>query len=684
LRRRFTAIFWALRQLAGRAALTVSGPAAASPGPLFSALALMALAGATLAFLLAKPLTHVLNQPAATGYDVVRMVLLYATLPRLVMALVCGAGLGASGAILQQVLRNPLAAPTTLGIDAGARLALALATLFTPSLLGVGRDVVALLGSAISTLLVFALVRRREFSALSLVLAGLVVSLYCGALSAILVLLHNRLLASLFIWGGGSLSQQSWGPSIGLGIRLGTLGVLLVLLVRPLSVMDLGEESVRALGLSPARLRILAVAVAAAMAAFVTSSVGVIGFIGLVAPILARLSGARRFAGQLVWSTIIGALLLLFTDGAVQLFTGATSEFVPTGAVTAVLGSPLLLILLPRLKTVVSPPSFTGSRIAAPVRLPGVLIAASGCALLIAVTLLVGRGPAGQWQLLSLEGWRHVVVWRWPRLSASAAAGALLGVAGTILQRLTGNPMASPEVLGVGAGAILATALSLFVFGTASGLGATMAAMIGGAVVLGLIVALGRRSNFAPERVLLAGIALDALIDAVVGVLSATGDPRAVVLLGWMSGSTAEVGPRDAVQTGLAAVLLVSASLLAARWLAILPLGAPQATALGVPLARARLLLLLLAAALTAAATPVIGPLTFVGLMASHIVGTLGIRRPVSALLGAAVAGAAVMAVADWLARVAAFPIQLPTGLVAAMAGAPFLMVLLNRRSAFS
>lgn len=653
-------------------------------GPLVLTLGLAVLALVAVTALLAGPVTAVLSRPTPpTGYDVERMILLYATLPRLAIALLSGAGLAASGAILQQVLRNPLASPTTLGIDAGARLALALATVFTPALLGFGRDVVALLGSAVSTALVFALVRRRGFSALSLVLAGLVVSLYCGALSALLVLLRDRVLVSLFIWGSGSLSQQSWEPSVALTWRLGLVAVPLALLLRPLSLLDLGDDSARSLGLSVARLRVAAIAIAAALSAFVTSAVGVIGFVGLVAPILARLAGARRFGEQLVWSTLTGALLLLLTDATLQILAGVSSELVPTGAVTAVLGSPLLLFLLPRLRLATPPPSSLPGRRAPAVSLRAVaLVGAAAAVLAVAFTVLVGRGPSGEWQIVSLEQWDQVVTWRLPRIGAAASAGALLGVAGLILQRSTGNPMASPEVLGVSAGAILAVAVALFAFGSLDGARLSIAATAGGVVVLGLILALGSRSRFAPERVLLAGIALNALIDAVVGVLSATGDPRALRLLGWMSGSTAGITTGDAVQAGLAAIVLVAASLLAARWLAILPLGGPQAQALGVPLARARVLLLLLAAGLTAAATPVIGPLTFVGLMAPHMVLTLGIRRPLVALLSAAAAGAAVMAVADWLARTAAFPLQLPTGLVAAMAGAPFLMILLNRRSA--
>lgn len=652
-------------------------------GPLLVSVGLATLAAVAVSILLAGPLSHVLSQRTVeSGYDVERMVLLYATLPRLVMALLCGAGLAAAGAILQQVLLNPLASPTTLGVDAGARLALALATIFAPSLLGLGRDAVALIGSAASTLLVFALV-RRAFSAISIILAGLVVSLYCGALSAMLILVKDRYLASLFIWGSGSLSQQSWQPSIALALRLAIVAAPLVFLLRPLALLDLGDETARSLGLSVNQLRFLAIAIAVALSAFVTSAVGVIGFIGLVAPLIARLSGARRFGERLLWSSVIGALLLLLTDATLQNLAGISSEFLPTGAVTALLASPLVLILLPRLKIATRPPSQMAARHGLAIsRNVSLSIALIAFVLLVACAIFVGRSPSGAWQIMPANRWDYIWTWRLPRMAAAASAGALLGTAGLILQRLTNNEIASPEVLGVSAGAIFAVAVTLFTFGSLGAIRESVAATGGGLFVLAMILVIGRRSGFAPERVLLAGIAISALMDAIIGVLSATGDPRAVVLLGWMSGSTNGATTNEALGAGIAALVLVASSLLLVRWLAILPLGAPQAMALGVPLARSRFFLLLLAAVMTAAATPIIGPLTFVGLMAPHIVLVIGIRRVLPALLSTAVAGASVMVAADWLARTVAFPLQLPTGLVAAMVGAPFLMVLLSRRGA--
>ncbi|MCO6404438.1 Fe(3+)-hydroxamate ABC transporter permease FhuB [Aurantimonas endophytica] len=646
----------------------------------------MALLALGLGAVFLGPSLPVLWRGKMAGYDAEWMVLVYATLPRLAMALLCGAALGASGALLQQALRNPLASPTTLGIDAGARLALVIVTLFFPAMFGWGRDVVALAGSGLAAALVFALSRRQDFSPVSLILSGLLVSLYCGALAASLTLVESRYLASLFVWGAGSLSQQSWDPTMDLALRLAIVAPFALLLVRPLAVLDLGEAAARGLGLNVSTLRLRAVGLAVLLAAFVTSAVGSIGFIGLVAPILVRLAGARSFASRFASATAVGALLLLITDLAVQLLAGAAADFLPTGAVTALLGSPILLWLLPRVtarmrrvEAMASPRGIRGSpavTYAAPLILAGAVLA------LVVVALFVGRTPSGGWEILSTAGMADILPFRWPRVLAMATAGLLLGTAGFLLQRLSGNEMASPEILGVSAGATFAMAVALFAGLAQTALGATVAATIGAGLVLVLILLLARRSGFQPERMLLAGIALAALLDAVVGVLSAAGDPRAFQLLSWMTGAAQTIAPASAIISFALAGLGLIAGLLFMRWLAILPLGQAAAVGLGVPLATARALLLVLAAVTTAIATPLVGPLTFVGLIAPHLVRFLGVRQAGSAMVLSALAGAAILVVADWLARSIAFPFQLPTGLVASLVGAPILLWLLQRRNA--
>lgn len=617
---------------------------------------------------------------AAPGYDIQRMVVAYSTLPRLATALLAGAALSLSGALFQQVLRNPLADPTTLGVSAGANLALVLISLFIPGLLGVGRDLVALLGSTIAAAIVLGFGARRGFSPFSLVLAGLVLSLWCGALSAILIYLNQRYLASLFIWGAGSLAQQSWAVPLALSWKLALFAIVTALVVRPLNLLDLGESSSTALGLGVSRLRILVVGCAVGLAAFVTSAVGVIGFIGLVAPTLARLAGARRPIQLILWSPLIGAGLLFLADSLLQLFAGGLGEFLPTGAVTAIFGSPLLLALLPRLK--VRHRIQQGARPRTPPRWTSKLPLAATClgvAVLLATSLFFGRGPGGAWTLISGEFFSEILALRIPKVFAAFGAGAMLAVSGLILQRLTGNEMASPEVLGISAGATFGVAIGLFAISPGFS-GQILFATVGALCVLVVILVTSRRSNFAPERVLLAGIALSAMVDAIVGILSSTGDPRAALLMRWMSGSTYLVDGTTATAEIVIATALIATALAARRWLDILPLGPAASAALGVPLAKSRLALFGLAGMMTAAATLTVGPLSFVGLMGPHFTREAGVKRALPQIVCSAMIGGGLMVAADFVGRTIATPYQIPAGLVSALIGAPCLMLLLSRK----
>ena len=256
-----------------------------------------------------------------------------------------------------------------------------------------------------------------------------------------------------------------------------------------------------------------------------------------------------------------------------------------------------------------------------------------------------------------------------------------MAAAGCLMQHFTGNAMASPEVLGISGGAAIATVLAGFLLPVVDRPAQILASAAGAVLTLLFIIRLARRSGFGPERVLLAGVAMGALFDAVVVAMLATGDPRATQLLAWMVGSTYVVGPTDAVATVFVVAALLALAPLAARWLDILPLGTATARALGVPLGAARLVVLLIAAALSAAATLVIGPLSFVGLIAPHIARLAGFRRVLPQLAAAVIIGAAILVGADWLGRTLLFPRQMPAGLLAALVGGPYFMWLLWRRA---
>ncbi|MBB3771269.1 iron complex transport system permease protein [Angulomicrobium tetraedrale] len=605
----------------------------------------------------------------------------YSFAPRLVVSLLAGAALGLAGAILQQVLRNPIASPTTLGIESGANLALSAALIWMPGLLGFGREWVTLTGGLLTIAVVFLLSRRSGFAPLVVILAGMVAGLYCASLAALLALFESHYLAGLFLWGAGSLSLQGWEEPLFLAPRLGLAGLAAILLLRPLALLGMEDAQTRSLGLSVGMVRLAALLVAVALTAFVVASVGCIGFIGLAAPALARIAGARRIGPWMLASAATGAALLWATDQMVQVAAVISAQMIPTGAVTALFGAPLLLWIIPRLRL---PPAAAGSlsvQLGQSVGRPGRRLLLLGGLLLLALTLSSLIGPTATGWSLALPG-DPSSAWalRLPRALAALAGGTLLAVAGCVLQRLTRNPMASPEVMGVSAGAAGGLTVAIFLIAETSRLEQMLAASLGAFLALIVLLLAARVSKANPERIILAGIAIGALLDALVSVLMASGDPRAILLFNWMTGSTYGVDASTAGASLLAALVLLALLPLVRRWLGMLPLGEDTARALGVPLGAGRLLLLMIAAVATALATLLVGPLSFVGLVAPHAARLLGLRRPLSELYGAALIGAFILVTADFLGRTIAFPWQMPAGLVASMIGAPAFLWLLSRK----
>lgn len=600
----------------------------------------------------------------------------YSWLPRLFVALLCGGALGLAGLLMQQVLRNPLASPTTLGVANGAQLALALATLYAPGLLVV-REWVALVGGGLSMLLVYALAKRRGMSPLSLILAGMVLSLYLGALNVMLMMLQPQGLTSLFIWSAGSLSQNSWDSVLFLLPRLLLVAVLVAWLIRPLSLLELEETGARSLGVSLDRVRLGGLALAVFLTACVVSVVGLIGFIGLAAPAICRLMGARTLRQRLIWTPLLGAALLWLADLGIQQLSGQLDDMLPTGAVTALLGAPLLLWLLPRMRMGGGRPQLNSAMVLSTPARPLKLLWIGGLLLaLIALALWFGRGAEGWQWILDPQ----VVQWRTPRVLAAAGAGLMLALAGTLLQRLTGNPLASPEIMGISAGAAMALMAMVFLWPGAPLAARLVLGCLGALVTLLIIMGFARRQSFSPERLLLVGIAISSLFDAVQMLVLSMNDPRGQSLLGWLAGSTYHVQLPTSIMALVIAAVLLLLCLPLGRWLTLLPLGEDTPRSLGVPLARARLSIMLLAALLTAAATLLVGPLSFIGLMAPHLARLLGFNQARTQLLAAGLLGAGVMVAADWLGRNLLFPTQLPAGLLAALIGGAYLIWGLSRR----
>ncbi|MDE1991483.1 MAG: Fe(3+)-hydroxamate ABC transporter permease FhuB [Rhizobiaceae bacterium] len=621
----------------------------------------------------------VISHPDLT--DPRQLVVLYSMLPRAALAILSGAALALAGSVFQQVMRNPLAEPATLGTSAGAYLALTIGTLLVPGLVGAGRELFALVGGLAATLLVFFLALRRGLAPGLLVLAGLIVTFACGSLTSVLLLYANPYDLSLYLWGAGSLSQNDWSAVNTLLPRLLGCIILIALLARSLTILGLDDATAHSIGLPVFSMRLLSLSVAVYLSVAVVCAVGAIGFVGLIAPAVARFAGARTPRMRLISSALTGAGLLWLTDQLLLL--GATSgrEFLPTGAATALLGTPVLLLILMRGQLPADPPRDSAVEIRRATR-PWRLIAGLVCLLILflLVALDFARGIDG-WAWAGPRDVIELLAWRGPRTIGAASAGAILALSGSILQRLTGNDMASPEVLGLGGAASLALAILLLAFPTA-GLESQLAAMLLGALVaVATLLALGRHFHFNPERLLISGVAIAALANVLVVAALSTGLPALARLKIWMAGATDQLTAQQAGIAAAFALFFALATPLLRRWLEILPLGQASAQAMGVRPRRAQLILMLWAALLTAAATLLIGPLGFIGLMAPRLAALSGLRSPTSHLLGAAAIGALIMIIADWLGRTLLFPYEIPAGLMASLIATPYFVWLLWSRA---
>ncbi|WP_256347221.1 Fe(3+)-hydroxamate ABC transporter permease FhuB [Pseudomonas gingeri] len=618
----------------------------------------------------------------APDRDDVRQVLVHESLlPRVAMALLCGAALGLAGTLVQQVLRNPLAEPMTLGIFPGAYLALAFYTIYVPSGLPGGRELVALGGGALAVLAVLMLAWPQKLSPMAVILSGMVVNLYCGAVSLAMALIHYDLLLGLQIWGGGSLEQAGWQPSGHLAAGLAACVLAVWLVRRPLVLLDSGESTARSLGAKVERTRLIALLVAVVLTALVVAQVGVIGFLGLAAPALARLLGARTLYQRLWWSTCIGAAMLSATDQVVLVLSNTASfsaHLIPTGTVTSLLGVPLLIAMLPRLRKGLvshwkanwpSSAGFTASR-------------GWGLAVLLFLGLLlsfmVSRGLDG-WRVATAAQVSALLFWQLPHTVIAATAGGLLALAGTLLQRATANPMASPDLLGVSSGGALGIVVVVFAVSQPSPIVLFGACLAGSLAALGGLLWLGRGA-FNPQRLLLVGVAVSAWFQAMVSATLASGDPRAALMLQLVTGSIYYIPAALAWLSAGVMVLGLCLAPLFTRWLEAFSLGEGAAASVGVPVARARLLILLFAGVLTTVATLLVGPLSFVGLLAPHIARFAGARQPLQQLRVASAFGAVLMVVSEWLGRQWVFPEQMPAGLVATLLGGPYLVLLMLYR----
>ncbi|KQO64975.1 iron ABC transporter permease [Curtobacterium sp. Leaf261] len=629
----------------------------------------------------------------STGGDA--SVVIASRLPRMLAGILVGIALGVAGGALQTVSRNVLASPDTLAVNAGAYTALAVLGVTGTSFPFLASSGVAFVGGLVAAAAVLALSGLGS-GTVRLVLAGSALALGLGSVSSALVLLFPEETKGLYQWAQGSIAQNGVSGVVQ-AAPIVVVGVVLLLLVgRRIDALALGDDAARGVGVNVRSTRVVAVVLAVLLSAAAVTLAGPIGFVGLSAPVLVRLLANRvpGIAASRVFlpvAGLVGAVIVLGSDVLLRTTVGAeTAVAVPTGVVTSFVGAVFLVVLAFRSRDARTVVPTDGRRVATR---PEFVVT-----LLVLVAVVVGTtiagvllgdaklllGDVGNW-LLGRAGTAvsFVLDTRMPRVGAALLAGAGLALAGTFVQAVTKNPLAEPGILGVSGGAGLGAVLLVTAVPVAGSWGIAGAAVVGALLAAAVVFGLAMRGGFQQTRLVLIGVGVSAATTALISLVIVTTDPyNAAKALTWLSGSTYGRTGADLVPLGIVLVLGVGVAVVRHRELDLVALDDDTPRLLGVPLAPTRLLFLVVAVLLTAAAVAAVGTIGFVGLVAPHAARALVGLRHAMVVPTAVLLGAVLVCAADVLGRTVIAPAQLGAGLLTAVIGTPYFSWLLWRSRA--
>ncbi|HLU22420.1 MAG TPA: iron ABC transporter permease [Bacillaceae bacterium] len=593
-------------------------------------------------------------------------------LPRLVIGIFAGGALAVSGAILQTLTKNPLASPGTLGINAGAFFFVVLSMIFFPSLLGNFPFLTALFGAVLSALMVIIL-SGKQMDPIRVALTGMIISLLFSSITGTLQLLFENQTNGLFLWGSGTLVQLNWD-----GVRfaapiVGITFVFALVMAKSMDILLLGDDVATSLGQNVIVVKLVTWVIAIVLAASTVSVVGPIGFIGLMAPHIIRMMGVRGHFQIILQSFLWGGVLLIGADVLGRLIQ--PGQEIPVGAMTALVGGPWLLYLAWKTAKSTKGGDRQMGGALKPIKLPYAMIVT--VILIVSIVLVAISYNGMSW---SME-WMKPVIWnfRIPRVLTAFIVGIMLAITGVLLQGVLRNPLADASVLGVtsmgGAGAMLL----LVIFPAVPVEFLPLGAIVGAALALSIILITSWNNNFQPMLVALMGIAISAFGSAATQVFVVKAKLAVSGALVWLSGSTYAKGWDDVQLAIILFVLFIIPAIYVTRGLDTLTFGDDIAAGLGLNVRSVRFAALIIGVAISTAAVSLVGTIGFIGLVAPHIARRLVGFRHLPLLLLSGLLGGLLLVAADFIGRVFIAPKEIPSGLIVALIGTPYLLYLLRK-----
>ncbi|AYE34955.1 FecCD family ABC transporter permease [Clostridium septicum] len=288
-------------------------------------------------------LSELINNLLSEENNPVKIIIYNLRLPRIISAILIGAALSVSGALLQAVMRNPLADPGTIGVSAGAGAAATTILLIFPHMT-TAVPVFAFGGAALACGLIYLLAWRGGIDPVRIILSGVAINSVLGGYNGFLQMMYSDNLQGVLGFLNGSLAGSSWNNVRTLLIYV-TIGLLLAIVcIKSANALQLGDEMAKNLGINVNVSRIVLSAISAFLAASTVSAVGMIGFVGLVVPHIARIIVGSDYKIMVPTSMLLGAVILLLADTVGRSIVPGMD--IPVGTIMSMIGGPFFLYML--------------------------------------------------------------------------------------------------------------------------------------------------------------------------------------------------------------------------------------------------------------------------------------------------------------------------------------------------
>ncbi|TKX31685.1 iron ABC transporter permease [Campylobacter estrildidarum] len=590
-------------------------------------------------------------------------------LSRFFMCLLCGFLLAFSSLILRIVMQNPLASDTTLGVAPSASFAILIATLFFPDFLNISKVLIGFVGSFLILFLILVFMLKKHLNSTSVILLGLISGMIFGALSSLLMLFYPEESKAFLLFNSGYFTQNGFKDVIELFCYSSIALISLYFFIPYLKILNLGDELASSVGQNIFYVKFFALCLSAYFITLVVSFVGMISFLGLFASVFVEFFKIKNLRKEFLVCGFLGFFLLFGVDLFLQILQIIKGIDLPTGRVLALLGSPLLIFAVFKMLKETFSDDY---------------IYISHCfkekyiilGLFVLVLVLFFLNLYFDFSTLSFkEMLNEILALRLNKLVILFLCGVLLALVGFILQRLSFNPMASPEMLGINSGASLGVLLALYFFSKHI----QIFAIIGALLVLCFLFFLSIKFNINMQKIILIGIAIMFFVDALGKIFLASGDFKAYTFLAYTQAGLINIDKNLSLSLLIYTGIFLCCLYILYPSLKIFSLGENCALSVGLNITKVRIVFLILSAFACALSALCIGPFSFVGLLAPHIMRLLGIKKLYNQLLSTALIGICLMFLAYFISKIALFAYEIPLGIVATLLGSIYFIFAIKK-----